>query len=779
MRIDHAVVCQLCLGVLLLEPLGSGAAAPAFPAYRDLAVYTTSVADQTNSARIIASSQFVNRGKQTLEISARLPPAPALGFLGAEYSTRLRPGKTAVWTWEFSPPDGVTREVLAGEIAFNGRPERDLFLAVLGTDPAGLDGTHIETIAERARVVATYAPRRRGSVLAQLARQQAEQPKPALTLAAAGKTEYAIRVDTLPAPPEGGDPMAYWRTLTTLTGPQRDLVGALDDLQRVVRIKTDAALPIRTRADGPAVILRQADPGRAAKGLHDAYRLRTTGGNIVIEAATLEGLRNGVYGLLTDHLDCHWFMPGQLGEEIGIPADHAARLPALDEVRGSKWLSAVGSLRNRALVNRGRMNFGHAWFNYINVNEYPYEKFPQYYARDRAGNIRKVLNPGGSFTGFCSTEPAVIDIVARKVNAYFAANPEAVVASLDPNDYCPLCLCDRCLALDKKYGQTKEDGTEVADRLLHFSKEIYDRLEPRFKDRYLGILVYGFQMAPPISAKAHPHHVGLICDMFWTYDHTRPWNDPTSTRNRVFQQQLSAWGRVLSQFGYYEYTGNAEFFGPWALVHKIREDLPAFYEVGGTFLVPEAQPLYATQGLNLYISDWLTWDLDADVDLLLEEYFTRFYGPVAEPMRAYWQAVERCYALERPGSRPDRRIFARPEVWTELDSYLQQAGRLAAALPPEQKRFADRVQFARDGLEYGRLLAQYQWDYEHKKVDHAAALAFLRQYGPRIAEIAKKYPTGDAYWPPLAPGWALQGEYDVDRLLAMHQKALNLPAGAH
>jgi len=762
---------RACLLAFLLVLAGFALAAPEFPAYRDLAVYTTSAPDQARADRIIARTQFVNRGKQALRLSARLKAAKTLGFKGAKYSASVQPGETVEWTWSFTAPDDFTKEVLSGEVTLNGRPERDLLLSVVGADPADFDSRYVEKITDRASVTATFAPRKRISVQAQLAAMKATAPKPVLTLAAAGKTEYTVLVDALPAPPAGRDGLAYWQEQSTLTLPQRDLLNALDDLRHAIWLQTDAVLPFGATADGPAIILRTADLGPAAEGLQDAYRLRTAaGGNIVIEANTPDGLRNGVYGLLTDHLDCHWFMPGELGEEIGIPADRTTCLPALDEVRGSKWFAGSGSQRNRAQVNRSRLSFGHAWFTYIKSNEFPYDKFPDYYAKDREGKLR-IRDTGATFTNFCSTNPEVLDIVAKKINAAFAANPDAIIASLDPNDYAPMCLCDRCLALDRQYGQMKEDGTEVSDRMLHFSREIYDRLEPRFKDRYLGILIYGYQMKPPISAKAHPHHVGLICDMFWTYDHSRPWDDPTSPRNRVFKQELLAWGSQLKQFGYYEYIGNAEFYGPWGLVYKIREDLPAFHELGGTYLQPEGQAFFATQGLTFYINERLTWDLDADVDLLMEEFFNRFYGPAAEPMREYWMAVERLYNLERPGSRLERRILPRNEDWAALDAYLRQAQHITAALPAKDKRFADRVQFARDGLEYGRLTAQYQREFQHQRADHAKAIEFLRQNGPAIKEIAKKYPSGDAYWPPLAPGWALSS-FNVDQMLEGHEKAL-------
>jgi len=282
-------------------------------------------------------------------------------------------------------------------------------------------------------------------------------------------------------------------------------------------------------------------------------------------------------------------------------------------------------------------------------------------------------------------------------------------------------------------------------------------------------------MAPPVSAKAHAHHVGLICDMFWTYDHSRPWTDPTSPRNHTFRKELLAWSSQIKQFGYYEYIGNAEFYGPWGLVHKIREDLPAFRAMGGTYLQPEGQAFFATQGLTFYINERLTWDVDADVDLLMEEFFTRFYGPAATPMRDYWMAIERLYALERPGSRLERRILPRLEDWAALERHLQAARRITRTLPPAQRRFADRVQFARDGLEFGRLTATYQRQFVHQPADHQAAIDYLTQYGPRVTELWKAYHDGNTYWPPLAPGW-VAGEIDVPRLLNMHRQALNSAA---
>ena len=568
----------------LLLALAAFAKAPAFPVYRNLKVYTTSAPDKTDPAKIVARTQFVNDGNKPVRIAARLNASPALKIAGGRFTGRVQPGRTAVWRWAFTAPAGFTHEILTGGIDIDGARQRDLYVTIQGADPPDFDTRFVEKVTERARVVATYAPRNRRALLEEMQALEARKPKPVLTIAAGGKSDYVIVNEALPTDPVNDE--------------QKYVASSVADLQRCIQLQSGAQLPVVPKTDGPAIILRLADLGDAAKGLHDAYRLRTDGQNVIIEAAVFDGLRNGVYGLLTDYLDCHWFQPKELGEEIVIPKDKTVRLPVLNEVCGSKWMSTGGAswnlppewnIRNRAYINRNRMSFGHAWQEYINKNEFPYDKYPEYYARDRQGKVRVCDPPdAGTSTNLCTTNPQVIEIVAKKVNAFFAAHPDAIVKSLDPNDYAPMCLCDNCLVLDKKFGQTREDGAQVADRLLQFSTEIYNRLEPRFKDRFLGILIYGFQMDAPHQREGPqpPRRHDLRHDLGNTTT-AGPSPTPPAARNRVFCDLVKKWGQAIPQLGFYDYYGHFFFFGPWGMVHKMREDLPAVHALGGTYVIPE------------------------------------------------------------------------------------------------------------------------------------------------------------------------------------------------
>jgi hypothetical protein len=544
-----------------------------------------------------------------------------------------------------------------------------------------------------------------------------------------------------------------------------DAADAVADLRRCVEIRSGVSLPLNNAvAAGPAVRVRRLASAPANWPHPEAYHLYVHGDDVIIEATTPDGLRNGVYGLLTDHMDCHWFTPKKLGEEFPAPAaDKSVAFRPMDETRAPSFFSSPGMAwgsaprwdrQNRAVINRGRMNFGHAWQGMIDTARYPYDKFPDMWSRDRSGKVQ-VFDSNWSATNFCSTNPEVITIVAEKINAQFDANPDAIVASLDPNDLAPLCQCDRCLALDAKYGVKPTDDKQMADRLLHFSKEIHDRLEPAHKDKFLGVLAYGFQTRPPKAAVAHPHHAATVCQFPSYFDHTRPFNDPTSPFNREFNEIVKGWGARVKQLGFYDYYGHYNFFGPWGVIHKMREDLPAFKEMGGTFVVIESQPNFAMHGLNLYAAARLVWDIDADVDAVVEAYVTKFYGPAADPMREFYRATERHYALTRPGTQAAIRVGERAEFWDELDNLLKQAEAKVQGLGEGDKRFADRITFARDGFTFGRMMAQL----DARRGD----VEFLRTTAkPEIDRLKAKYNGADDYWPSLTPSYFWP---DVDAMI--------------
>ncbi|TFH25731.1 MAG: DUF4838 domain-containing protein [Bacteroidia bacterium] len=59
--------------------------------------------------------------------------------------------------------------------------------------------------------------------------------------------------------------------------------------------------------------------------------------------------------------------------------------------------------------------------------------------------------------------------------------------------------------------------------------------------------------------------------------------------------------------------------------------------------------IYAGNSLNTYITARLYWDVNQDVDALLEEYYTLFYGPASQEMKQFHEYVEAIYN-DAPGN---------------------------------------------------------------------------------------------------------------------------------
>lgn len=62
--------------------------------------------------------------------------------------------------------------------------------------------------------------------------------------------------------------------------------------------------------------------------------------------------------------------------------------------------------------------------------------------------------------------------------------------------------------------------------------------------------------------------------------------------------------------------------------------------------VPERRGLHypGMNHLNAYVISQFWWDAEQDIDVLLDEYYSLFYGPAAEPMRAFIEYSEANYA---------------------------------------------------------------------------------------------------------------------------------------
>lgn len=488
-----------------------------------------------------------------------------------------------------------------------------------------------------------------------------------------------------------------------------EVVRAAKELQTYLKKTSGAELPIRNEGAGgrdrveiriavnPLGIVRGGDP--ATQIVHeDGYAIQSGGRMVTIMGGSPRGTLYGVYDFIERVLGVRWFMPTELGEDIpkaksiAVPELTVVRNPAFPSVSGFTWAGSPGAaeweLRMRVKVGKP-VSFGHNWYNIHRFSKEALEKDPEMFAL--------VSGQRGLSTQLCSSHPKVIQASVDAARRYFRANPDSPLFSISPNDGAGWCECERCKNIDALYGIT---DFSLADRFVHYANRVLEELEKTNPGKQVGIYAYSEHTSPPKRARPKEGYVTALTHMPWEFCHIHAIDDPACPSNRRYLDYLKGWSKLTRHVGVYEYYGHFFAFTPWPIVHSMRRDIPLYRDMKIERFISETQQNWANQGLNFYVAAKLVADPTIDVDALLAEYFTRFYGKAGRAMRRYSDLWET--AIKKTGEAPEHRgywwlsMFSLPLV-AEADGILKEAEALAKG---DTDLVRKRVAFARTGFGY-------------------------------------------------------------------------------
>jgi len=359
---------------------------------------------------------------------------------------------------------------------------------------------------------------------------------------------------------DAGKPRAV---IVTPRAMSENLDAAVEDLQAYIERMSGARLAVAEEkpAAGAAILLRAGASGLSNVG----YRLRVKGDGLTIEGSTQDGLVNGIYGLLEDHLGVHWYIPGTLGEYV--PHTDTIKLQNLAETREPAIPSVTGFGGYQADPPKGaewrRRNrlagfksywHSHNWEGIIPLREA--EKHPEWLA----------LIDGQRKDQLCTTHPDVIRIAKERVVRHFEKNPDALTFSLSPNDSGNFCQCDRCRSLDAKLGVDPfAPGGQFTDRLVYFFNQIAEAVGKRFPDKILCFYAYVSHTDPPLKVKPRQNLMPVICHTPWEFCHAhpitadcQPWRDSGATCSGGENSAATSASTTTTA------TGNGSASGRWS-----------------------------------------------------------------------------------------------------------------------------------------------------------------------------------------------------------------------
>lgn len=320
---------------------------------------------------------------------------------------------------------------------------------------------------------------------------------------------------------------------------------------------------------------------------------------------------------------------------------------------------------------------------------------PEYFAKGRGG--------GASERQFCYTNPGFIRQVAQDAVNYFkgggtiaeqvALGDYFAVVPLDNASWCTCNACQQELALDKEniVGEHFNCGT-ATHYMWNFINNVAREVKKEVPDKKIAALAYHVYAYLPKDVELEDNISVAPCL------HPRNYWAPGMERNEM--SFYKAWIEESKKSGRDIYLWNYLCFPterglvtdfhvfPGFNIHKTSEQLRMYAsdQVKGIFLCGTGEQL------DFYITMKLMDDPSLDTDVLLDDFFTNYFGSAASAMKQFYLKIESVYS--NPKNYPEEiqtkdaqyhqteelawKYLGTKEVMDELGEYIADARKTAS-----------------------------------------------------------------------------------------------------
>ena len=454
---------------------------------------------------------------------------------------------------------------------------------------------------------------------------------------------------------------------------------------------------------------------------------RSTGGNWqAFEHATLFG----VYDFLEKVVGVRWYLPVDLGEVV--PKHRNLTVPALDilekptkisraihvnfgaddrddpypKKRGGEYRGgyvpefeggeklAFNRRRNlhflRLRHNTVQIASNHSMHKLISLERFG-KTHPEFFALDNNGKRGSDVKYA-PHTYHCFSNSEMIHVLIEDAKAFFRGDtpesrgmgklkswlgigwesPRGKVFNILQSDAFRPCQCKRCQSWKRK---DVEGPGQYSDLIWNVIFRIAEAVRYEFPNCYVSGTAYGPMNTPP-KRKFLPNMMVSRLAVPGPYAEFVPGGLEKE------QQLIKSWIEIAGKknIAFYHYAAKAGWIGGiYKSDHAICGSIPRAYaacykrygEIGqGTYMYQMSHS-FPYDHLSTYVFYKYHWNPNLDIDKLLDEYYTLFYGPAAGPMRKYWQEVEQQFrkvlakSIDTPLG-PVAATTSKHEIWTVI-----------------------------------------------------------------------------------------------------------------
>jgi hypothetical protein len=404
-----------------------------------------------------------------------------------------------------------------------------------------------------------------------------------------------------------------------------------------------------------------------------------------------QGTCYAIHDFLERYVQVRWYLPTELGlvcpaaKSLRISGSELRRMPAMkyryvsigsrfpldlcgDTVPGPQpppalpWREQIlFAIRCRLggtpyAVNHSLYGYYDRFWKEADAKPGPaFEQFhPEFFAQGYQGKPPQM----------CYTNPGLVRQVVQDARDYFdgkGSKPGAVVMgdffAVVPMDNVSFCKCPNCVALvgDKKpatrgKGHVANDGT--SNYFFTFVNNVAREVKKSHPQKRIATIAYTSYAYPPTEVKLESNIWITLC----FHPEIVYWSSFQKNETAV----LNAWvaeskERPKLLWLYYCFPSLSAVWGqyrcfPGFFAHSINHQMEVYRKAGinGIYCEPaylaHAQRSALLDQLEFYVTWKLADDPSLDSNALIDEFFDRYYGSAARPMKAFYELVEQTYA---------------------------------------------------------------------------------------------------------------------------------------
>ena len=392
----------------------------------------------------------------------------------------------------------------------------------------------------------------------------------------------------------------------------------------------------------------------------NGYKIDTYGQSVIMSGNGKQGTLYAMYEFLHQAFDWETYGPDCVVYDKGVK-ELALSDYQITDVPDIPWRQVTAGLLSDSVYTR-RLRYNqpdeimaypggwcHNTFHAVRPQKYLADH-PEWYARDKYGNIiGDILNTdwAGQICYTCD-DPELYNVALNSLIKWLQDSPDVENVMFSHQDTWDWCECGDCMAEYNKY------GTHAA-AVIKFVNKLRRMLDPWCEQTGRNVIISFFaylatEDAPVkmVDGEWVPIDQSVVCEegvgvMFAPIgaDYSKSLADPS---NSAEYNNMMKWPVLCNKMYLWTYqTDFQDYLVPYNTFNSMQEIYKLARRVNTFWLLDQQQSYqYNSTGftvLKYYLAAKLAWDVNADLNELINNFFEGYFGVAAKPMKKLFEEL--------------------------------------------------------------------------------------------------------------------------------------------